>query len=174
MMASLANLRQRKRCRKCNQEVLYSVYARHLNPSVCPEVRCNTSGAAQFVEDTEDNVQEQNSAGNGDALQEENSAENVDALQQQAKNADSLQQQVLAGDDPDGAEACDSLSVSSSSSESGSEDESQECVSCSEEVDTLSQSDCEDESFWRSVSGKYETYCSSDLTFFQLCYRISE
>ena len=69
----------------------------------------------------------------------------MDALQQQAENADALQQQVLAGDDPDGAEACNSRSVSSSSSESGSEDESQECVICSEEVDTLSESDCEDE-----------------------------
>ena len=36
-------------------------------------------------------------------MQEENSTENLDALLQQAEIADALQQQILAGDDSDGA-----------------------------------------------------------------------
>ena len=137
-VASLVKLsqRKRKRCRKCNQELSHSAYARHLNTSICPEVRCNTSEAARFEEDS---VLEENSAENGDALQE-------DIL---AENADALQEQVLAVDNASVEEACDTCSASSSSSESSLEDESQECISCSEEVDTLSASDCE----YKEVSG---------------------
>ena len=174
MMASLVNLRQRKRkrCRKCNQELSHSAYARHLNPSVCPEVRCNTSEAAQFEEDTEDNVQEENSAENGDALQEENSAENVDALQQQAENADALQQQVLAGDDSDGAEACDSRSVYLNPARKMNPKIAQVAVKRS----TLYQHLIARTRQLLAISRR-KAYCSSDLYVFklsQLCYQISE
>ena len=85
-------------------------------------------------------------------MQEENSTENLDALLQQDEIVDALQQQILAGDDSDGAGGCDSEihSASSSSSESSAENEFQEYISSSnEEVDTLSASNCEDE----TVSG---------------------
>ena len=111
---------------------------------------------------------------------EENSAENGDALQEDisAENADALQQQILAGDNASVEEACDSCSASSSSSESSSEDESQECISCSEEVDTLLASDCE----YKEASGDQSVEIMKCiavqicvfLSFFQLCYPISE
>jgi hypothetical protein len=103
----------------------------------------------------------------------DNSAEN-------ALSRDALQQDNLGDDECIDVDAYESELglVSNSSSESSSEDESQQCISSSEEIDTLSASDHEDE----TASGEQSVESMKPiavqicmfLSFFQLCYRVSE
>ena len=126
-MTSLNNarLRKRKRCRKCNQELSHSAYTRHLNPAVCPEVR---SGTVLSV------------------LREDNMHETIT---ESVVSNEAFHDQDLGEGDANDAEASESIICSNSenSSKSSSEDEgqSQECISGSEEIDSLSASDNEEQ-----------------------------
>ena len=164
-MASLVNLRQRKRkrCRKCNQDLSHSAYTRHLNPAVCPERSSPTQ------------VEERTVA--------ENSAENkLSRYVLQENVGDTEPTDVHPCEfDPEGAGvgSCGSEASNSSSSESISEDESLECISGSEaEIDTLLASDHEDDdtAFEQSAESMkpIAVQICMFLSFFQLCYRVSE
>ena len=126
---------------------LVRMAAKGLNPTMCPE-----------------EVEERRTA-------PENLTENE-------FSCDALQQNNVE-DDEAIVYACESelsfVPNSSSESSSESEVESQECISGSEDIDTVSASDQEDDT---TVSGeqleKMKPIVVQICSFFQLCYRVSE
>ena len=160
-MASLTvRQRKRKRCKKCNQELSHSAYIRHLSPTVCAEVQSNT---VLPVESTplsrEDTMCE-------------SGTESQDLRDNIANEAETSESVVC--------HSSDNSPESSSDDESESpEGESPECISGS---DVLSESDCNDHTnFSEQQSNSHQESMKPIaiqicmfLSFFQLCYRVSE
>ena len=150
-MASCLRQRKQKRCRKCNQELSHSAYARHLNPTVCPEVQSSDV--------------------------EEQAAEN---LSENALSHDALQQGNI-GDDEAIVDVCESdVRFDSNSPCSVSEESQEHILSGSEEMDTSSASDHEDDEAAASHEQPVEGMKAIAIqicmfqSFFQLCYRVSD
>lgn len=185
-MASLVTTvreRKRRRCLKCKQELSHCAYIRHQNPAVCPERGFRNvpreDAAASSTENTDSVITPQHQF-----ITESEDAQASDDCMQGAIC------DVAAHDAPisehSESEMCDNLE---SSCESESECESPEYISDGEAIDVLSGSDCEDLS---AVSNEHSFSTNADLdvrrdemkrvavhicmflSFFQLCYRLSE
>ena len=163
-MASLTmRQRKRKRCKKCNQELSHSAYIRHLSPTVCAEVQSNT---VLPVESTPLSREDTTC---------ESGTESQDLRDNIANDAETSESVVCHSSDN---------SPESSSDDEGEspEGESPECISGSEEIDVLSESDCNDHTnFSEQQSNSHQESMKPIaiqicmfLSFFQLCNRVSE
>ena len=183
-MASLSHgirQRKRKRCPKCNQELSHSAYARHQNPAVCPDRSYESDAQKLMIEGP--GVELPSHSAGFTQFQSMNDTESPIA----SSMAEEETEHDKVVDHEDFEVQSEQGLDCSGDSEDDSEDDSEMCLSDDDEVAILDELhnefnpiavSCEqsaaDDGDHHENMKLIAVYVCMFLSFFQMCFRISE